>query len=66
VVTASDYKDRSFSEAFGLRMAENGLLARAVYVVGPDGVIRYEQIVPEVATEPDYDAALSAAREAAG
>lgn len=66
VVMGSDYKDRSFAEAFGLRMAENGLLARAVYVVDADGVVRYEQIVPEIASEPDYDAALKAARDAAG
>lgn len=60
VVTLSDYKDHSFGKAFGLRIKELGLLARAIYVVDKAGVIRYEQIVPEVAQEPDYDAVLTA------
>jgi thiol peroxidase len=60
VVTLSDYKDRSFAQAFGLRIKQNGLLARALYVIDKDGVIQYEQIVPEIAQEPDYDAVLAA------
>lgn len=62
IITASDFKDRDFSRAFGLRMKENGLLARAVYVIDPNGIIRYEQIVPEIASEPDYDAVLAATK----
>ncbi len=62
VVTASDYKDRSFGAAYGLYIKELGLLARAVLVIDPQGVIRYQQIVPEVTQEPDYDAALNAAK----
>ncbi|MEZ5980580.1 MAG: thiol peroxidase [Planctomycetota bacterium] len=62
----SDYRYRSVSDLYGVRIRENGLLARAVFVIDPQGVLRYEQIVPEVATEPDYDAALAAAAEAAG
>jgi thioredoxin-dependent peroxiredoxin len=61
VVTLSDYKYRSFAEAYGLRIKENGLLARAIYVLDRNGVIRYQQIVPELTREPDYDAALAAA-----
>lgn len=38
-----------------------GLLARAVIVVGPDGVVRDAQLVGEIADEPDYDRALGAA-----
>lgn len=63
VITLSDFKDRSFAQAFGLRIKENGLLARALYVIDKDGVIQYEQIVPEAAQEPDYDAALAAAKK---
>lgn len=43
-----------------------GLLARSVFVVGPDGRVRYEQIVPELTHQPDYDAALKAVRTVAG
>ena len=38
-----------------------GLLARAVVVVGADGSVVYTELVPEIASEPDYDAALAAA-----
>ena len=58
----SDHKDRMFGEAFGVQIKELGLLARAIYLVDKDGVIRYIQTVPEVASEPDYDAVLAAAR----
>lgn len=62
VVTLSDYKYRQVGSAYGLRIQQTGLLARAVTVIGPDGVVRYQQIVPELASEPDYDAAVAAAR----
>ena len=35
-----------------------GLLARAVIIIDEEGKIVYEQLVPEVTDEPDYDAAL--------
>ncbi len=44
---------------------ELGLLARAIVVIGKDRTVTYVQIVPEVADEPDYDAALKAAAAAA-
>jgi thiol peroxidase len=40
-------------------------LARAIFVIGKDRTISYVEIVPEVASEPDYDAALHAAAAAA-
>ncbi len=61
----SDYRDRNFGLNYGLLIAELGLLARAVVVIGKDATISYVQIVPEVATEPDYDSALKAAIAAA-
>ncbi|MBV9850039.1 MAG: thiol peroxidase [Armatimonadetes bacterium] len=62
----SDHKERAFADAYGVRIKELGLLARAIYLVDKDGIIRYIQTVPEVATEPDYDAVLRAAREVVG
>ena len=64
--TISDYRDRAFGKAYGVYIKENGLLARTVFVVGKDGKIAYMQIVPELATEPNYQAALDAAKKAAG
>ncbi len=65
VTTASDFRGHSFGKAWGLEMVDGplaGLLARAVYVVGKDGKIKYEQIVPEIAQEPDYAPVLAAAK----
>jgi thioredoxin-dependent peroxiredoxin len=66
VIPLSDYKHHDFARNWGLRMRESGLLARATYVIDPQGIIRYEEIVPDTSQEPNYDAALSAARQAAG
>lgn len=63
VKTLSDHRDASFGKAFGVLIKELRLLARAVFVLDKEGVVRYTQLVKEVAQEPDYDAALKAARE---
>ena len=55
----------SFGGDYGVRMTDGpleGLLARAVVVVDADGVVRHAQLVPEISEEPDYEAALAAAR----
>jgi thiol peroxidase len=61
----SDYRFHTFGENYGLLIEELGLLARAIVVIGKDRTVSYVQIVPEVASEPDYDAALAAAAAAA-
>lgn len=64
VQTLSDHRDASFGNAFGVLIKELRLLARAVFVVDKEGIVRYTQIVDEITNEPDYDAALRAAKEA--
>ena len=62
VVTASAFRS-SFGEDYGVTMVDGplaGLLARAVVVIGADGVVRHTELVAEVTDEPDYDAALAA------
>ena len=62
VVTASTFRNADFGDAFGVRLADSGmrgLMARAVVVIDGDGVVRHSQLVPEIAQEPDYDAALA-------
>jgi thioredoxin-dependent peroxiredoxin len=52
-----------FGEMYGVTMAESplrGLLSRAVVVVDPEGNVAYTEQVPEIAQEPNYDAALAA------
>ncbi|QEM69335.1 thiol peroxidase [Geobacter sp. FeAm09] len=62
VVTLSDYRNRSFGKNYGVLIEELVLLARAVFVVDADDTVRYVQIVPEVTSEPDYAAAIAAAK----
>ena len=63
----SDYIDKSVSLAYGVLMDDNklkGLSARAVFVVDRSGTIVYKEIVPEVTSEPNYEAALEAIKQA--
>lgn len=63
VVTLSDHRDATFGEVYGVLIKELRLLARAVFVVDKEGVIRYCQLVAEIAEEPDYDAVIAAVKE---
>ena len=58
--TLSDHRDAAFGQAYGVLIKELRLLARAVFLVDREGMVRYEQLVKEVANEPDYDALLQA------
>jgi thiol peroxidase len=58
----SDYKYRDFGTAFGVLAPSKGLLARAVFVIGKDDVVKYAEYVADVGKEPNYDAALAAAK----
>ncbi len=62
VKTGSTFRS-SFGSDYGVTLTDGplaGVLARAVVVVGPDGNVKYTELVPEIAQEPDYDAALAA------
>ena len=54
----SDYQFASFGENYGTLIKEFRLLARAIFVVDKDNIVRHVEYVPEVATEPNYDNAL--------
>jgi len=60
IVTLSDHKDTGFGLAYGVLIKELRLLARAIFVVDRAGMVQYIQLVPELASEPDYQAALTA------
>ncbi|MGP5931602.1 thiol peroxidase [Corynebacterium glyciniphilum] len=52
----------SFGEDFGVTLTDSplaGLLGRSVVVLDTDGTVLHSQLVPEITTEPDYDAALA-------
>ncbi len=61
----SDHKDAGFGLAFGTLIKELRLLARAVFVIDRQGVVRHAEYVHEVTTHPNYDAALNAVRQLA-
>jgi thiol peroxidase len=62
VKTFSDYRDRSYGLAYGVLIKELKLLARTVFIIDEQDVIRYVERVPEITREPDYDRILSAVR----
>ena len=67
--TLSDVHNQSFGQNWGVLIEEGlplKLLARAVFVVDKSGTVTYAEYVPEVTTEPNYDAAVSALTAAAG
>lgn len=61
----SDYKGNNFGKDYGLYIPEIGLHARAVYIVDGDGKIVYQQLVPSISEEPNYDEVLAKAKELA-
>jgi len=63
VITVSDHRDASFGTGYGVLLEGLRLLARAVFVVDRQGVVRYIQLVKEVGTEPDYPPVLQAVKE---
>ena len=58
----SDYRERSFGLSYGVLVKELLLLSRSIFVVDANDTISYIQHVAEIAEEPDYAAALEAAK----
>lgn len=60
--TLSDTHNQSFGQNWGVLIESLPvkLLARAVFVVGADGTLKHIEYVPEVTSEPNYDAAMAA------
>ncbi len=59
----SCFRHPEFGDILGIKIVDGpllGLLARAVVVLGPDGRVRHSELVPEIAREPNYAAALAA------
>lgn len=64
VTALSDHRETAFGQAYGTLIKELRLLSRAVFVVDASDTVRYVEYVPEVASEPNYEAALAAAKAA--
>jgi thiol peroxidase len=62
VVTLSAFRDTDFGSSYGVDILDGpfkGLFARSVVVIDESGKVVYNQLVPEIADEPDYEAALA-------
>jgi len=63
VTPLSMMRDRDFARDYGVLQIDGplaGLCARAVVVLDENDVVLYTQLVDEITTEPDYEAALAA------
>ena len=60
VLALSDHRDASFGIAFGVLIRESRLLARSIFILDRDNVVRYREIVPDLSSHPDYEKALQA------
>src|SRR5579871_456696 len=65
VKMVSDHKTGSFGEKYGTLIKELRIESRAIFVLDKDNTLKHVEYVKEVADHPNYDAALSAARDLA-
>jgi len=66
VITASDHREASLGKNYGVLISGgplDRLLARAIFVIGPDSKLKHVEYVSDIAQHPNYDAALAAARK---
>ncbi|MBP7275874.1 MAG: thiol peroxidase [Kiritimatiellae bacterium] len=64
-IPLSAFRHPEFGLTYGVRIScgpLEGLLSRSVLVIGPDDFVVFSQLVPAIEQEPDYEAALAAAR----
>jgi len=62
-ITLSDFRSRGFGKNYGVELLDSafaGLFARAVVVIDGNGKVKYNQLVPQIGEEPNYEAALKA------
>lgn len=61
LVVASDFRTKEFGKKYGVLIDDSplkGLLARGVIVLDSEGKVIYQEIVPEITNEPNYQAVL--------
>ena len=68
LISLSDAHNKSFGEHYGVLISSLPvpLLARAIFVVDAADKLAHVEIVPEIASEPNYDSALAALKAAVG
>ena len=63
IKTLSDHREASFGQAYGVLIKDLRILARAIFIIDEKWSLRYKQIVPEIAQEPNYEEALQAIKK---
>lgn len=63
IKTLSDHREAGFGRAYGVLIKELRLLARSIFVIGPDDRIQYVEYVKEITQHPNYELALNSLRE---
>jgi thiol peroxidase len=66
VVTLSQLRNRAFGKKYGIEIVDgpmSGLLGRAIVILDQQDRVIYTELVPEIAQEPDYDAAAEAVKK---
>jgi thioredoxin-dependent peroxiredoxin len=65
VETLSGFRNPEFGKDYGVTLTDGpfaGLDARAVVVIDENGIVKHTEMVKEIGEEPDYQAALTAAK----
>ena len=68
VTNLSAFRCSAFGADYGINIIDGplqGLLGRAIVVINPSGEVVYTELVPEIAQEPNYDAALDSIKQGA-
>ena len=63
IITLSDHRDTDFGLKYGFLIKELRLLARGTVIVDKDGTVKFVEYVPEITTEPNYEAAMKVVKE---
>ncbi len=63
ITMLSDHRDRNFGKATGTLVDELMILARSVLIFDKDGKCVYNEILPEIGAEPDYDKVMEEAKK---
>ena len=54
-------RSRNFAKDYGVLITDGplaGITARAIVVLNEENTVTYSELIPEIANEPDYDAAI--------
>ncbi len=63
VITLSDYKNKSFGQAYGVLIKELQLDMRSIFVIDANNKVQYVEYLSEMTEHPNYEAAIEAVKK---